>query len=165
MQLPWRFVPAHHGRDSVLDAKHLKRHFHSFGVEHPDHRGVARPESNREIERFRIEAPLRLSTGVGKINCRVDDAAERGGVGVEGHDSQTVCGGRRHTVCEVRRRARRERFRDLSGASEPNHVLVVNRVDAAAADAVVRMILNQRLPRVPQLAVRVPVAAYPGERR
>jgi hypothetical protein len=50
------------------------------------------------------------------------------------------------------RRARdRPRHRRLPRAREAHHVLFVHGVDAAAADAVVRVVLQQRLPGVAQL--------------
>ena len=65
----------------------------------------------------------------------------------------------------MRRRAFGKRLRDLFRARETAHVLLVDRVDAAAADAVVRLILNQRPPCISQLAARVRVSREPRERR
>src|SRR5205823_3306405 len=164
VQLPRRFVAAHHGRDDVVLVEQLERHGGAIPVAHLRDVRVTGPEAHGTIERFGIDATVRLGARIWQIDRRFNDPAPGLCVGVEDDEPQGALWRRRHEVAQMRRRAFGKRLRDLFRARETAHVLLVDRVDAAAADAVVRLILNQRPPCISQLAARVRVSREPRER-
>ena len=156
VERPRRLVPAHLVMHGVVFVEDLKIDGRPVGCLDARDRRAARPERHRTIEGVGVHRAPRLRAVDRQIDERLDDARALDRVGV--HDDRADDARRRrgHGVGNRVHRAVADRGGHLSRAREARHVLLVHGVDAAAADAVVRMVLQERFPRVAKLAGRVP---------